>query len=77
MWNTIKDYLHAAFYVLGAVALVILTITMGMIVIIPALMYGTYKILQIRRQIRNQQPKEIRNVYYTTSNSNRTRRNQD
>ena len=76
MWNTIKDYFNAIFYVAGAVILAALIFMMGAIIFVPLLIYGTYRVFQIQRELRNiQQPKhktEIRNVYYTTHHSDST-----
>jgi len=55
MFNKLKDISTIAFYTIGGAVLAMLIWMMGVIIIIPAIMYGGYKILQIRRSVRQQQ----------------------
>ena len=72
MINTIKDYALAAFYVAGGVVLFILIGMASTFLLIPILIYGTYKILKIRREIQEQT-----NVKHTTPDHHHTQPHED
>ena len=74
MWETIKDYALAAFYVASAFILVVLVFMMGLLVMIPVLIYGTYKVLQIRREIKEHEHVQI---YYTKPDRDRPGTHED
>lgn len=74
MWNTIKDYALATFYVVGAAVLIMLVGMMSIVLLIPVLIYGTYKIMQIRRQIREQSNVKVK---YTTPDHHHTQPHED
>ena len=76
MFTTLKDYASAAFYMLGAAVAVGLIFFMGVIVLIPALFYGTYHILRIRRQMRNK-PEQSNAKLYTSSDNHRPESHKD
>jgi len=74
MINTIKDYAYATFYVAGALILIGLMFFMGLIVIIPALIYATYGLFKLRRKIREQTNEQI---HYTTPDRDRAESHND
>ena len=77
MYATLKDFLTASFYILGAALTIGLIFFMGIIVIIPAMFYGTYHILRIRREMRQAQEHSHASINYTTSDNHRTKPHKD
>jgi len=77
MWNNLKDFATAAFYVAGALTLTAMIYIMGIIVIIPALFYGTYKVFQIRRNLKKQQEQTNEQTNYTARPRHRAESHED
>ena len=73
MFNTLKDYLTAIFYLCSVTALLVFAFLAGALVIIPLLMYVTYKIIRIRGQIRKLQEQETNDKVHYTIESDRDR----
>lgn len=76
MFNTIKDYAAALFYVVSAFTAASLIILFGSIVLIPALIYVTYLVLKYRRELR-EKPELNHEAKYTTLDSDRTKSHED
>jgi len=77
MWNTIKDYATAAFYVLGGLTLVGLLGLTSLVLLIPVMFYGTYKILQIRRTLQQENQNGTHKINYTTFDHHRSKSHKD